>query len=120
MGDCGTGLECNAGTCVSAPTPMPTSAPTRPPIVFTTADLGGITCGEFDADVFESGMESTIGAAVSELGGLHFMVNTAGGGVAQRTIKKDGSRHSLDDFRRIIDLNLIASFNINSIAAQHM
>ena len=28
--------------------------------------------------------------------------------------------HKLDDFRRIIDLNLIASFNINSIAAEHM
>ena len=80
--------------------------------------LGGVfhPCNVMDYE----GMESTMAAAVSELGGLHFMVNTAGGGVAQRTIKKDGSRHSLDDFKRIIDLNLIASFNINTIAAQHM
>jgi len=59
-------------------------------------------------------------SAVSDMGGLHYVVNTAGGGGAQRTLKKDGTRHSLSDFRRVIDLNLIASFNINGIAAEHM
>ena len=80
--------------------------------------LGGIfqPCNVMDYE----GMEASIEAPVTALGGMHFMVNTAGGGVAQRTIKKDGTRHALEDFRRIIDLNLIASFNINSIAAQHM
>jgi NAD(P)-dependent dehydrogenase (short-subunit alcohol dehydrogenase family) len=80
--------------------------------------LGGVfqPCNVMDYE----GMEASIDAAVAALGGMHFMVNTAGGGVAQRTIKKDGTRHALEDFRRIIDLNLIASFNINSIAAQHM
>jgi len=73
-------------------------------------------CNVMDFD----GMSEVIGQAVSDLGGLHFLVNTAGGGVAQRTVKKDGTRHSLDDFRRIIDLNLIASFNINTIAGEHM
>ncbi len=81
-------------------------------------ELGGTfyPCNVMDFD----GMVDVIGAAVADLGGLQFLVNTAGGGVAQRTVKKDGSRHSLDDFRRIIDLNLIASFNINGIAAEHM
>jgi len=65
-------------------------------------------------------MGATVDAAVASLGGVHFLINTAGGGVAQRTLKKDGSRHSLDDFRRIIDLNLIASFNINGLVAEHM
>lgn len=80
--------------------------------------LGGkfYPCNVMDFD----GMSEVIGQAVSDLGGLHFLVNTAGGGVAQRTVKKDGTRHSLDDFRRIIDLNLIASFNINTIAGEHM
>jgi len=40
--------------------------------------------------------------------------------VAKRTLARDGSKHSLDDFRRIIDLNLIGSFNVNRIAAEHM
>ncbi|MCR9262144.1 MAG: SDR family oxidoreductase [Pseudomonadaceae bacterium] len=82
------------------------------------AELGGtfMPCNVMDYD----GMANVMGEAVEALGGLHFMVNTAGGAVAQRTLKKDGSRHSLDDFRRIVDLNLIGSFNINTIAAEHM
>lgn len=81
-------------------------------------ELGGrfFPCNVMDFD----GMVGVIGDAVEYLGGLHFLVNTAGGGVAQRTIKKDGARHSLDDFRRVVDLNLIASFNINTVAAEHM
>ena len=81
-------------------------------------ELGGtfLPCNVMDYD----GMADVFGEAVASLGGVEFMVNTAGGAVGQRTVKKDGSRHSLDDFRRIIDLNLIASFNINSVAAEHM
>ena len=80
--------------------------------------LGGIfmPCNVMDYD----GMEKVLGEAVEALGGLHFLVNTAGGGVAKRTVNKDGSPHPLDDFQRIIDLNLIASFNINRIGATHM
>jgi NAD(P)-dependent dehydrogenase (short-subunit alcohol dehydrogenase family) len=64
--------------------------------------------------------EKTIGEAVAKLGGLHFCVNTAGGATARRTIAKDGTVHPLADFQRIIDLNLVASFNVNRIAAHHM
>ena len=66
------------------------------------------------------GTEKAIEEAVTRLGRLEFCVNTAGGGMAQKTLNKDGSVHVLDDFRRIVDLNLIASFNINRIAAMHM
>ena len=81
-------------------------------------ELGGrfFPCNVMDFD----GMAGVIGEAVEHLAGMQFLVNTAGGAVAQRTVKRDGSRHSLDDFRRIIDLNLIGSFNINSIGAEHM
>lgn len=84
----------------------------------TAKELGGkfYPCNVMDYD----GMAVVIDEAVADLGGLHFMVNTAGGGGAQKTVKKDGVRHSLDDFRRVIDLNLIGSFNVNSIAAEHM
>ncbi|MEM7020050.1 MAG: SDR family oxidoreductase [Pseudomonadota bacterium] len=66
------------------------------------------------------GSEKVFGEAVDALGGVHFVVNTAGGGLAKRTLSKDGEKHPLADFQRIIDLNLIASFNINRIAAEHM
>ena len=81
-------------------------------------ELGGkfYPCNVMDYDDMADVMDS----AVSDMGGLHYVVNTAGGGGAQRTLKKDGTRHSLSDFRRVIDLNLIASFNINGIAAEHM
>jgi NAD(P)-dependent dehydrogenase (short-subunit alcohol dehydrogenase family) len=66
------------------------------------------------------GMETVIAEAVETLGGVHFCVNTAGGGAAIRTLGKDGTMHPLDTFQKVIDLNLIASFNINRIAAMHM
>ncbi len=82
------------------------------------ADMGAkyLPCNVMD---FE-GMETVIADAVNALGSVQFMLNTAGGAVAQRTLQRDGTRHSLDDFRRIIDLNLIGSFNVNAIIAEHM
>lgn len=65
------------------------------------------------------GTEKVLEQAVSELGGLHIIVTTAGGGIGERTIKKDGP-HSLDSFRSTIDLNLIGTFNISRLAAWHM
>jgi NAD(P)-dependent dehydrogenase (short-subunit alcohol dehydrogenase family) len=64
-------------------------------------------------------VEAALGAAVADLGGLHIAVNTAGGGTAKRTLTKDGP-HPLDDFRRIIELNLIGTFNLNRLQAFHM
>jgi NAD(P)-dependent dehydrogenase (short-subunit alcohol dehydrogenase family) len=67
----------------------------------------------------EAEVESALNDAVAALGGLHISVNTAGGGTANRTLSKNGP-HPLDEFRRVIELNLIASFNVNRLAAQHM
>lgn len=65
------------------------------------------------------GTEQALADAVEVLGGLHIAVNTAGGGVAKRTLTREGP-HPLDDFRRVIDLNLIATFNLNRLQAWHM
>ena len=67
-----------------------------------------------------AGTEEAIDAAVDSLGGaLHISVNTAGGGAARRTLSKEGP-HPLDEFQRVIDLNLIASFNVARLAAAHI
>lgn len=63
--------------------------------------------------------ETAIDAAVAALGSVHFCCNTAGGGVAKRTVAKDGP-HPLEDFQRVIDLNLISSFNISRLVAAKM
>jgi NAD(P)-dependent dehydrogenase (short-subunit alcohol dehydrogenase family) len=74
----------------------------------------------FEADVTDfDGTEAALQSAVDELGGLHVTVTTAGGGIGKRTLSKDGP-HSLDEFRQVIDLNLIATFNISRLAASHM
>ena len=65
------------------------------------------------------GTEAAVGAAVEALGGLHISVNTAGGGIQARTLSKEGP-HSLDEFRRVIELNLISTFNISRLSAWHM
>jgi NAD(P)-dependent dehydrogenase (short-subunit alcohol dehydrogenase family) len=50
---------------------------------------------------------------------VRIAVNTAGGGISKRTLAKDGP-HPLDAFRSVIELNLIATFNLNRLQAWHM
>lgn len=80
-------------------------------------ELGG-TFHECNVMDFE-GMEASMNAAVEALGSVHFCCNTAGGGLAKRTLAKDGA-HPMADFQRVIDLNLNASFNISRLAAEKM
>ena len=65
------------------------------------------------------GVEIVLAEAVEVLGGLHIAVNTAGGGAAARTLGREGPL-PLEVFRRTIDLNLVATFNLNRLQAQHM
>ena len=58
-------------------------------------------------------------AVVGRLGALHVGVNTAGGGIARRTLAKEGP-HPLDDFRAVIDLNLVGSFDFLRLCAERM
>jgi NAD(P)-dependent dehydrogenase (short-subunit alcohol dehydrogenase family) len=78
----------------------------------------GASFHEVDVTDF-AGTETVLQKAIDELGGLHVIVTTAGGGIGERTINKDGP-HSLDSFRATIDLNLIGSFNISRLAAWQM
>lgn len=81
-------------------------------------ELGGTfhECNVLDHE----GVSGVIDAAVEALGGsVHFLVNTAGTGIAARTLGKDGP-HSLSDFQGIIDLNLISTFNISRLVAAKM
>lgn len=66
-----------------------------------------------------AGTEQALQAAVSELGGLHVIVTTAGGGIAKRTLSKSGP-HDLESFRAVLDLNIVATFNISRLAASYM
>jgi NAD(P)-dependent dehydrogenase (short-subunit alcohol dehydrogenase family) len=56
---------------------------------------------------------------VERFGALHVGVNTAGGGIARRTLAKEGP-HALDDFRAVVELNLIGSFDFLRLCAERM
>ena len=80
----------------------------------------GISGKFYPVDVTDfTGTEETLQAAVDDLGGLHVIITTAGGGIAKRTMTKTGP-HDLESFQSVIDLNLIGSFNISRLAAAHM
>jgi 3-hydroxyacyl-CoA dehydrogenase / 3-hydroxy-2-methylbutyryl-CoA dehydrogenase len=52
-------------------------------------------------------------------GGVHVLVNCAGIGLAQRTVGKQGPAR-LDDFIRVVQVNLIGTFNCIRLAATAM
>jgi NAD(P)-dependent dehydrogenase (short-subunit alcohol dehydrogenase family) len=83
------------------------------------AAIGGGT-RFYPCDVTDfAGTEDAITRAAEGLGAIHFGINTAGGGIATRTLTKEGP-HPLDAFRAVIDLNLVASFNIARLQADRM
>ena len=66
-----------------------------------------------------STIESALDTVVERFGGIHIGVNTAGGGIAKRTVSKNGA-HPLEDFRNVVELNLIGSFDFLRLAAERM
>jgi NAD(P)-dependent dehydrogenase (short-subunit alcohol dehydrogenase family) len=83
-------------------------------------ELGGIFV---HADVSKT--EEVIAAveAAKDLGPLRSLVNCAGIGSASRTIGKDGSydsAHNLDQFTRVLTVNLVGTFNCMRLAATAM
>ncbi|MCG3173565.1 MAG: putative oxidoreductase [Myxococcota bacterium] len=57
--------------------------------------------------------------AQSKFGGLHVAINCAGVGVAARTLSKNGPM-DLNLFRKVIEINLIGTFNVIRLAADRM
>ena len=83
-------------------------------------DVGGVFVS---VDVTKTDQNEKAVAAAIELGPLRYLVNSAGIGWAQRTIGRDGeysSAFDLDSFRKVIDINLIGSFDMLRLAATKM
>jgi NAD(P)-dependent dehydrogenase (short-subunit alcohol dehydrogenase family) len=74
-----------------------------------------VRCDVTSADDVRAAVE-----AAAALGRFAISVHCAGGGIAARTLARDGSPHDLDAFRRVIDLNLVGTFNVLRLAAEQM
>ena len=57
--------------------------------------------------------------AADELGELRVAINCAGIGGSKRTVGKEGP-YPLDHFKKVIDVNLIGTFNVIRLAAERM
>ena len=68
----------------------------------------------------EVGTEAAIAAAVEALGALHVAVNVAGGSAPPRRLIDARGPYPLAEYRRVVELNLIASFNLDRLEAWHM
>jgi len=86
------------------------------------ADLRAGDAGRFvETDVRdEDAVRRAVGVAVDEQGGLHGVVNCAGIGAAALVVGRDGEPHPLDAFRRIVEVNLVGTFNVIRLAAVAM
>ncbi len=80
-------------------------------------EIGGFAqiCDVSDA----TSAQSALGAAKDKHGAARLVVNCAGIATASRILGRDGP-HDLGLFRKVIEVNLIGSFNILRLAAQDM
>ncbi|MEM7542042.1 MAG: SDR family NAD(P)-dependent oxidoreductase [Pseudomonadota bacterium] len=63
--------------------------------------------------------KAAIDDVAEHLGGVHFCINCAGIGTAMKTVMK-GEASPLDAFKRVIDINLVGTFNVLRHAAAQM
>jgi NAD(P)-dependent dehydrogenase (short-subunit alcohol dehydrogenase family) len=60
---------------------------------------------------------AALAAASGSLGAPRIIMNIAGIGTARRLIGKDGTPMPLEDFTRVVDVNLVGTFNVIRLAA---
>ena len=67
----------------------------------------------------ETSVKATIQTTLEQFGRLHVVINCAGIGVAERVLGKNGPS-SLESFSKVINVNLIGTFNVIRLAAAVM
>lgn len=75
----------------------------------------------FSVDVADDGaVQSAVEAAEAAHGVTRILVNCAGVGPPAKTVNREGQPHPLDGFRKVIEINLIGTFNVISKVAARM
>lgn len=79
------------------------------------ADIGGIAC---QCDITDTAsVTAALEATEAKFGTPRIVMNIAGIGTAKRVIQKDGSPAPLEDFEKVIRVNLIGTYNVIRLAA---
>lgn len=67
----------------------------------------------------ETEVQQAVDTALNKFGALHVAINCAGVGLAMKTLSKEGP-HSLEIFTKVVQVNLIGTFNVIRLAAVAM
>jgi NAD(P)-dependent dehydrogenase (short-subunit alcohol dehydrogenase family) len=77
--------------------------------------IGGLACR---CDITDSAsVTAALDAAEAAHGPARIVMNIAGIGTAKRVVQKDGSPAPLEDFERVVRINLIGTYNVIRLAA---
>ena len=79
------------------------------------SEIGGIAC-HCDITNTES-LQAAMDAAAAAHGPARILMNIAGIGSAKRVVGKDGSAAPLEDFAKVINVNLIGTYNASRLFA---
>ena len=79
--------------------------------------VGGVFCETNVAD--EASVKAALAKSVAATGSPRILINCAGVGVAEKTVGKNGA-HSLANYRRVIEINLVGTFNCIRLVAEAM
>jgi NAD(P)-dependent dehydrogenase (short-subunit alcohol dehydrogenase family) len=79
------------------------------------ADIGGVAVA---CDITNA---ESVGAAIAQAAAAHgparILMNIAGIGSAKRIVGKDGNAAPLEDFARVVNINLIGTYNVSRLFA---
>ena len=79
------------------------------------AEIGGVAC-QCDITNTDS-LQAAIAKAAAAHGPARILMNIAGIGSAKRVVGKDGSPAPLEDFAKVINVNLIGTYNASRLFA---
>ena len=79
------------------------------------AEIGGVAC---PCEITDSAsVTAALEKAAAAHGPARILMNVAGIGSAKRVVQRDGSAAPLEDFVRVININLIGSYNVSRLFA---
>ena len=86
--------------------------------VRVAADVGGLAC---TCDITDTAsLTAALEAAEAAHGTARIVMNIAGIGTAKRVVSKDGSPAPLEDFERVVRINLIGTYNVVRLTAARL